>query len=42
MKLRTKARTNDLRQPITLKRKIGYRDESEDDNMPEIVRMKVV
>jgi hypothetical protein len=39
--LRTKARTNDLQHPTTLKRKIGYCDDSEDEDMPEIGRMKV-
>ena len=39
--LRTKARTNNLWHPATLKRKIGYHDESEDEDMPEIARMKI-
>ena len=40
--LRAKARTNNLWRPTTLKRKIGYHDESEDDeDMPEIARMKI-
>ena len=26
---------------MTLKRKIGYHDQSEDEDMPQIVRMKV-
>ena len=39
--LRTRAQTKDLEHPTTLKRKIGYLDESEDEDMPEIGRMKV-
>ena len=36
----TKAQNVDLLCPTTLKRKIGYHD-SEDEDMPEIGRMKV-
>ena len=38
----TKARIKDLQHPTTLKRKIGYYDEVEDEiSMPETARMKV-
>jgi hypothetical protein len=40
---RAKARANEFQQPATLKRKIGYRDEDneDEDDMPDVSRMKV-
>jgi hypothetical protein len=40
---RAKARANEFQRPATLKRKIGYQDENDDDedDMPDAARMKI-
>jgi hypothetical protein len=40
---RAKARANEFQRPATLKRKIGYHDENneDEDDMPDAARMKV-
>jgi hypothetical protein len=41
--MRAEARAKVLQRPVTLKRKIGYHDEKDDDeeDMPDTARMKV-
>jgi hypothetical protein len=40
---RAEARANEFQRPVTLKRKIGYQDEKdeEEEDMPDAARMKV-